>query len=245
MIGSGNPARGRTACFVVATLGSLACARGTVVDCAPSPAAASRAGGGDLLPAGTDARRWAFDAPTGSAPDGFELLHTDGPPGHWVIRSRTDAPSAPAALAQEDSARVSSRFAVAAASGATFGDVSLAVRCAAIGGSIDRACGIVWRLGSAENYYLARANALENNVRLYYVRDGRRHEIAGWDGAVTSCTWHSLRADMRGDLIEVYWNGRRVIEARDDHFRQPGRVGLWTKADSRTLFDDLVVRAVF
>lgn len=91
-------------------------------------------------------------------------------------------------------------------------------------------------------YYLARANALEDNFRLYYVENGTRREIAGWNGAVQACTWPTLGADTRGEEVEVFWDGHRIIEARDSRFSAAGRIGVWTKADSRTLFDDLVVR---
>jgi len=185
---------------------------------------------------------WRFDGPVGSSPAGFDFTQTDGPPGAWIIRERPDAPSSPAVLSQEDSSRQSSRFATAVVSGLAWRDGSVSVRCAALGGTIDRACGIVWRFQDERNYYVARANALENNVRLYYVQDGSRHEIAGWNGAVTSCAWHTLRADMRGDQVEIFWNDQRVIEARDSRFVQPGRSGVWIKADSRTAFDDLSVR---
>jgi hypothetical protein len=147
-------------------------------------------------------------------------------------------------LAQEDSSPRSSRFALAIASAPSLRDASVSVRCLAVGGSIDRACGIVWRVQDAKNYYLARANALEDNVRLYFVQNGNRHQIAGWDGAVTSCAWHTLRADMRGDHIEVYWDDKKVVDARDGRVSEPGRIGLWIKADSRTVFDDLTLREI-
>jgi len=237
----GRPHRWPLLALIVASLG---CTGGRAIECGPSPASASAAPASRVSDADPGARRWTFDSVEGAPPSGFELLATGGPPGRWIVRSRADAPSPPAVLAQEDSSRSSSRFALAVATDALFGDARVDTQCLALAGSTDRACGLVWRLRDARNYYLARANALENNVRFYYVEDGSRHEVAGWTGPVSSCAWHTLRADMRGDHVEIYWDGQKVIDSRDSRFPSAGRVGLWTKADSRTLFDDLVVRGL-
>jgi chromate transporter len=187
------------------------------------------------------ATTWTFDsAAVGQAPPGFSFGRTgSGRAGRWVVRAAPDAPSGPNVLTQEDSDRTDYRFPVAVADGRTFGDVSLSVRCKPVGGRVDQACGIVWRYRDENNYYLARANALEDNVRFYYVQNGRRVQLAGWNGKVTSGVWHELRADVRGDRVEVYYDRRKVIEARDARFSSPGKVGVWTKADSHTLFDNL------
>jgi len=130
------------------------------------------------------------------------------------------------------------------ADGPTFGDVSVAVRCKAVSGRVDRACGIVWRYQNENNYYLTRANALEDNVCWYYVQNGRRVEVKRVHVPVASGVWHSLRADMRGDHVEVYFNGKKLIDVHDSRFIAPGKVGVWTKADSYTLFDDLTATAL-
>lgn len=106
-------------------------------------------------------------------------------------------------------------------------------------GKVDRACGIVWRYRDENNYYLARANALEDNVCFYYVENGRRREVKGWNGKVMAGQWHELRAEMRGNNVRVYYDGTKVIDASDSRFPAAGEVGVWTKADSRTLFDNL------
>jgi hypothetical protein len=201
------------------------------VKCGPPPVAGEHA-----VPK-AEGRVWSFDGPIGSSPDGFELMSSGGPAGRWIIRH-------PGVLAQEDSDRTSSRFTLAVLRTEPVGDARVEVTCLPWAGKTDRACGIVWRLRDAQNYYLARANALEDNVRLYYVQNGKRTEIASWKGAVTSSGWHRLRADMRGDHIEVYWDDQKVIDARDTRFVAAGRVGLWTKADSRTLFDDLLLHGL-
>ena len=189
---------------------------------------------------------WHFDdAASGHPPAGFSFGKTGGGrPGRWVIRAVSDAPSAPDVLAQEDADDTDSRFALAVADSPRFGDVSLSVRCKPVSGRVDQACGIVWRYQDESNYYLARANALENNVNWYYVQNGRRHEIKGWGGKVASGTWHELRADMRGDHAEIYYDGAKIIDARDSRFPEAGTVGVWTKADSRTQFDNLAATSL-
>ena len=183
---------------------------------------------------------WNFDtAPLGQPPE-FTLERTGpGPSGRWIVQTANDAPSPPNVLAQDDANRTDGRFPVAVADSPSFGDVRVSVRCKMIGGSVDQACGIVWRYRDANNYYVARANALEDNVRFYYVRNGERHQIKGWNGTVQPGVWHELRADIRGERVEIYFDGSKVIDARDTRFTTPGKVGVWTKADSRTLFDDL------
>ncbi len=184
---------------------------------------------------------WTFDSATvGQAPSGFSFGRTgSGRPGRWVVRAEPDAPSGPNVLAQEDSDRTDYRFPVAVADGPTFGDVSVSVRCKPVSGHVDQACGIVWRYQDENNYYLTRANALEDNVCWYYVQNGRRIEVKRVRIPVASGVWHSLRADMRGDHVEVYFNGAKLIDVHDSRFTAPGKVGVWTKADSHTLFDDL------
>lgn len=189
---------------------------------------------------------WTFDSATvGEPPAGFSFRRTgSGRPGRWVVRAVGDAPSGSNVLAQEDSDRTDYRFPVAVADGPTFGDVSVTVRCMAVSGRVDRACGIIWRYQNENNYYLTRANALEDNVCWYYVQNGRRVEVKRVHLPVASGVWHSLRADMRGDHVEVYFNGKKLIDVHDSRFTAPGKIGVWTKADSHTLFDDLTATAL-
>ena len=109
----------------------------------------------------------------------------------------------------------------------------------------------MWRLKDANNYYLVRANALENNVVLYKVVDGKRTDLPlkgvgrtyGKKAPVASNTWSTLRVVMVGNLAEVYLNDAKLFEVEDETFKDAGKIGLWTKADSITYFDDLVVTA--
>jgi len=187
---------------------------------------------------------WHFDSLTpGQPPAGFGFGRTGGGRvGRWIVRSAPDAPSPPNVLAQTDSDRTDYRFPVAAAASQAFTDGSVSVRCKPVSGRVDRACGVVFRYQDENNYYLSRANALEDNVRFYYVKNGRRVQLANWTGKVTSGVWHELRVDFLADHVEVYWEGTKRIDVHDHTFSGPGRVGVWTKADSYTLFDDLTAR---
>ena len=184
-----------------------------------------------------------FRSPVGQPPAGFSFGRTGGGRvGHWVVQSAPDAPSPPNVLAQVDSDRTDYRFPVAAAPSPTFTDGSVAVKCKPVSGYVDRACGLVFRYQDENNYYLTRANALEDNVRFYYVKNGRRIQLANWSGKVTAGVWHELRVEFQGDHVEVYWDSTKRIDAHDRTFSGPGRVGVWTKADSYTLFDDLAAQ---
>jgi len=190
---------------------------------------------------GADPRTWSFDGdPADKAPSGFSFGRTgEGKPGRWVVRADKDAPSARAVLAQVDTDETDYRFPVAVANAPEFKDLRLAVKCKPVEGKVDQACGLVFRYKDENNYYVTRANALENNVRLYHVKDGRRIQFAGWNGKVAKNTWHALAVEALGSHFVVSFDGKKVIEATDGTFPGPGKVGVWTKADSVTLFDDL------
>ena len=111
------------------------------------------------------------------------------------------------------------------------------VRFKALAGKEDQAGGVVWRWQDGDNYYVARANALENNVSLYYTAGGRRHTIQYVNAPVAANAWHLLRAEFNGSRIRVLLDGKRYIEAEDSHIAAEGRVGVWTKADSVSIFE--------
>ena len=112
------------------------------------------------------------------------------------------------------------------------------VRFKSISGREDQAGGVVWRWKNGNNYYVARANALENNVSLYYTANGRRNTLKYVDAPVPGNVWHTLRVEFSGEMIKVSLNGKTYIEYKDSHITGPGTVGVWTKADSVTAFDD-------
>lgn len=193
---------------------------------------------------GDGGRTWDFQADTLNAPPpGFGFGRTgQGRDGKWVVLSDPTAPSGDHVLAQTDGDDTDYRFPVAFADAPELKDLRLEVRCKPVGGKVDQACGLVFRFEDPENYYVARANALEDNVNLYDVVQGRRREIKGWRGKVTANQWHALAIEARGDRLQVFWDGKAIIDAQDGTFRDPGKVGVWTKADSITYFDDLTVK---
>jgi hypothetical protein len=107
-----------------------------------------------------------------------------------------------------------------------------------VAGKEDQAGGVIWRCKDADNYYIARANALEDNVTIYRTIGGRRVSFKSVDTNVASGVWHTLRVDFAGNKFTVTFDGKAVIEATDENFKDAGKVGVWTKADSVTLFDD-------
>jgi hypothetical protein len=189
--------------------------------------------------------RWDFENDsTGKPPSGFTFARTgSGRLGRWVVLAEKDAPSGTKVLAQIDTDATSYRFPVAITDSISFADLRLSVRCKAVSGKVDQACGLVFRYRDENNYYVTRANALEDNIRFYHVIAGKRSELASWSGQVIPGTWHELHVNVKGDLFEIFWNSKKVIQARDRKFSQTGKIGLWTKADSVTYFDDLVVEA--
>ena len=112
------------------------------------------------------------------------------------------------------------------------------VKFKSISGREDQAGGVMWRWKDRDNYYVARANALENNVSLYYTTDGQRNTIKYVDAPVAKAAWHVLRVEFAGTTIKVYLNGKLYINVSDKRIAGAGAVGVWTKADSVTAFDD-------
>ncbi len=199
-------------------------------------------------PAGSTAessasRTYEFDADrVGAAPEGFSFGRTGtGRAGRWVVQAEADAPSRPSVLAQLDTDDTDYRFPVAVADAPSLRDLRISVLCKPVSGRVDQACGLAFRYRDENNYFVTRANALENNIRLYYVKDGSRRQIASWSGTVISGAWHEYVVEARGDHIEVFWDGTRVLDHHDSTFMDAGRVGVWTKADSVTYFDDIAV----
>ena len=183
------------------------------------------------------------DAP-GQMPSGFHSAKTGaGTPEKWTATADTTAPSKPNVVTQTSTDQTDYRFPLLISDEGSFQDLDLRVKFKAVSGNIDRAGGLVFRLKDPNNYYIVRANALENNYRLYHVVNGRRSQFAGANLKVTSGEWHELRVEVVGNKITCYYDGSQKIEATDETFKDAGKVGLWTKADSVTSFDDLKVVA--
>ncbi len=189
---------------------------------------------------------FAGDA-VGQPPKGFVFGHTGkvGAPGAWVVQ----AEGATQYLAQTGADATRSRFPLAVVSDLSAGDLDVSVRFRPVSGRVDQAAGLVWRYQNEDNYYLVRANALEDNVVLYKVERGRRIDLAvkgvgrtyGKGAEVPAGQWSTLRVVATGPRFEVFLNGAKLYEVEDVTFATAGRVGVWTKADSVTHFDDLTI----
>ena len=186
-----------------------------------------------------------FDRDTvGAMPAKFHSARTgQGAESKWEVMGDPTAPSKPNVVSQTSTDKTDYRFPLLIADEGSFKDLELSVRFKAVSGKVDRAGGLVFRLKDANNYYIVRANALEDNYRLYHVVNGSRRQFAGSNLKVTSGEWHELRVECVGNKIICYYDGAKKIEATDDTFKDGGKVGLWTKADSVTYFDDLKVVA--
>ena len=172
-----------------------------------------------------------------------EALTGQGAKAQWVVKSDPTAPSQPNALAQISADKTDYRFPLAIADDGSFQNLEMSVKFKAVSGEVDQAAGMVFRLKDANNYYIVRANALENNYRLYHVVDGRRVQFAGANLKVVPGEWHELRVECVSNHIVCYYDDEKKIDATDETFKEAGKIGLWTKADSVTYFDDLRVSA--
>jgi hypothetical protein len=187
----------------------------------------------------------------GKLPADWEVAMTHaGAPPDWEIVRDESAPSPPNVLAQLSRDKTAGRFPLAIWDRASLQDGELLVAFKTVDGSIDQAAGIVWRYQDSNNYYIVRANALENNVVFYKVENGVRTSIApkglpsrsyGVKHPIPSGRWNNLKVSFAGAKIAVFFNQEQLFEAEDITFSKPGKVGLWTKADSVTYFDDFAV----
>jgi hypothetical protein len=170
----------------------------------------------------------------GTVPPGWTAGVTGRGSHHWTIETDPTTPSKSNVLQQSGKGD----FPWCVLRGVMLAEGSVQVRFKPIAGREDQAGGIVWRWKDGDNYYVARANALENNVSLYYTQNGRRNTIKYTAAPVAAREWHTLAVEFAGTHIRVSLDGKAYIELDDDHIAGPGAVGLWTKADSVTLFDD-------
>ena len=193
-------------------------------------------GGGEVPAEPGRTYRWSFNEAAGSLPADFINVL-----GDWRVEAEPSAPSGPNVLRQAGRFKTPDfpRFVI---KGLTFADLTVRVRCRPESGSVDQACGLMFRLRDSDNYYITRAHPLEGNVRLYRVVGGDRQQLASADLAMASGQWHTLEATARGQSLTVRWNETPIITATDSTFDK-GKIGLWTKADSVTAFDDLEARA--
>ena len=191
--------------------------------------------------AGGQAATIGFDKDDpGRPPKGFAFAVTgQGKAGAWVVR-KDDAVHGNV-LVQTDADTTDNRFPVAIYRDFTGADVHVAMQFKALAGKGDQGAGIVWRYRDANNYYVTRCNALEDNCTIYHVVGGRRQAFQNTSVKVTSNAWHTLSVEAVGNHFVVTFDRARVLDAKDGTFKEPGQVGLWTKADSVIAFDDLTM----
>ena len=188
------------------------------------------------------------DAETGQTPAGFiAALTGGGGPGSWAVVEDDTAPAGGKVLAQTSKDKTSKRYPVCVYDSFSARDADVSVRFRPVSGEVDQAAGIVWRYKDKDNYYVVRANALEGNVVLYKTEGGVRTDLKlkgktsgyGMKAQVPKDEWSTLRVTAVDDLFEVFVNGKKLYEVQDGTFTDAGKVGVWTKADSVTHFDDL------
>ena len=190
---------------------------------------------GSLLAAVAHADTINFDDATpGAAPPSWTATKTGSGNPKWIVVADATAPSKPNVLKQFGVAT----YPVALKDNTNLKDGFVEVKFKPVSGKEDQAGGVIWRAKDADNYYIARANALEDNVTIYHTIKGKRVSFKDVNAPVKSGEWHTLRVDFSGNKFTVTFDGKKVIEATDGSFPDAGKVGLWTKADSVTLFDD-------
>jgi hypothetical protein len=202
-----------------------------------------------LLPLAASAETVDFEGmPIGSPPAGWIVTKTDGgAEPQWEVVADSPSPAGARVLAQLSKDATSGRFPLAIHPGVALANGAVSVRFKPVSGNVDRAAGLVWRYRDENNYYVVRANALEGNVVLYKVENGRRTPLApvgkpgqyGVEKAVPAERWSTLRVAFTGPRFVVSFDDESLFEVEDSTFTDAGRVGLWTKADSVTYFDDL------
>ncbi len=174
------------------------------------------------------------EAKPGALPAGWTGTKTGEGQPKWTVEKDDTAPSKSQVLRQGGAAD----YPVALKADPKLKDGFVEVKFKAVSGENDQAGGVIWRAQDADNYYIARANALEGNVRIYHFVKGKRTQFNGVKLPVAANQWHTLRVNFTGKSFTVLLNGKELFTAEDETIKDAGQVGLWTKADSVTLFDD-------
>lgn len=180
----------------------------------------------------------------GSPPAGFDFARTgQGAPAQWVVASDPTATGGKA-IEQASTDRTDYRFPLAIYTSLSAKNANVTVRFKSVAGRIDQAGGIAIRLIDFNNYYVVRANALEDNVRFYRVVKGSRQELKGANLKVSPNEWHTLGLKVEGESFTVTFDGKQLFTATDPTFKDAGKVALWTKADSVTRFDRIEIKTL-
>jgi hypothetical protein len=184
------------------------------------------------------------NVPLGRLPQNFTAARTGhGAPGTWVVQEDASIPGG-RVIIQTGADKTDYRFPLAIYQEYSGTDFEVTVRIKPVAGEVDRAGGIAVRLIDQDNYYVLRANALEGNVNFYRVVQGVRRQIKGASAKVGSGQWHTLGLKAEHDRFTATFNGEPILSASDRTFTGPGKVALWTKADSITSFAALTIRTL-
>ncbi|MCX4243474.1 hypothetical protein [Paraliomyxa miuraensis] len=189
-------------------------------------------------------RTWTFDdALPGQVPAGIRLTETGGlgTPATWAVVADDSAPTKPHAFGVTESKNTKKTYNLALFEGTRYGDVDLQVMLRAVSGQLNGGGGPIWRVEDENNYYIARWDPTEDNAYLYVVRSGNRTALATVDLQLDHEAWHALRVVTEGPRIQLYIDDALVLSAEDSALTEPGMIGLWTKSDGATLFDDVSV----
>ncbi len=190
---------------------------------------------------------WDFEhTPLGGLPAGWKVEATglQSPLARWEVKADPSAHSGSRVLAlTETRHRSGSTFNLCWNPDVQFLHGEIRVWFRPVSGRIDQGGGIMWRVQDRDNYYIARFNPLEDNFRIYYVKNGRRHMIESADVRLEPGRWHSMTIVQAGARYECFLDGKRYLAGTDSHFGKAGGVGLWTKADAVTSFDDFQVKS--
>ena len=182
------------------------------------------------------------DMKAGVPPPGWTATQTGSGSAKWSVEKDDSAPSKPNVLKQSGQAT----FPVCFKNDTNLKDGFVEAKFKPVAGKGDQAGGVIWRVRDSNDYYIARANALEGNVVVYKTANGKRSslDIAGRKGGygvketVASGQWHTLRVEFAGNHFKLIFDGKHLFDVEDTTFTEAGKVGVWTKADSVTLFDD-------
>ncbi len=189
---------------------------------------------------------WNFDKDeAGKLPEEWSVRMTnpEGRLAKWRVTADPSAPSKPNVMTLVETKESGSTYNLLINDDTSYKDLDLAVKVKANTGKEDQGGGLLWRCTDQDNYYICRVNPLEGNYRVYKVVEGKRKQLESANIELAAGKWHALRVTMLGDQITCYLDGKKVLKAKDDTFKEAGTIGLWTKADAASSFDDLTVSA--
>lgn len=188
----------------------------------------------------TQAETVGFDRdPAGGMPAGWTCGSTDGGAPRWEVEAEKDAPSAPNVLVQSGSGS----YPWCVKEGTSLANGIVEVKFKPLAGVDDQAGGVVWRWKDSDTYYVARADALDDEITLSYVEGAQMRIVKSARAPMSANTWHKLRVEFDGTRIRVMLDGTSYLEVDNSRIRGAGAVGIWTKADSVTAFDDFTYQA--